>query len=259
MMLTSNWDNKDVRDVARGSNTAIFEHRLPDGRRRRATSSSTGAPRWAAGAAGFRAKWDSEAFEAQTPEFIPGVDETTSSVGLPRAAHRRGHRGHHGRGRALALPLRRPHHRRANPRGPARQRRHRRGGRLLHARPARAHRPTPPRRRTRRRLHARGRVEQIAVESTRDSRCVKTAGVHGRVHRVHGEDKLLSLWPLCVLRELRVETNARQTSTAKSGSRVFRNSRQLAAGRGADAGGVVCGVEVLEEPAAERAVAERVV
>ena len=28
MMLLSNWDNKDVRDVARGSNTAIFEHRM---------------------------------------------------------------------------------------------------------------------------------------------------------------------------------------------------------------------------------------
>ena len=26
MMLLSNWDNKDVRDVARGSNTAIFEY-----------------------------------------------------------------------------------------------------------------------------------------------------------------------------------------------------------------------------------------
>ena len=28
MMLVSNWDNKDVRDVARGSNTAIFEYPL---------------------------------------------------------------------------------------------------------------------------------------------------------------------------------------------------------------------------------------
>ena len=27
-MLLSNWDNKDVRDVARGSNTAIFEYRM---------------------------------------------------------------------------------------------------------------------------------------------------------------------------------------------------------------------------------------
>src|SRR5215203_4960320 len=28
MMLLSNWDNKDVRDVARGSNTAIFEYQM---------------------------------------------------------------------------------------------------------------------------------------------------------------------------------------------------------------------------------------
>jgi hypothetical protein len=32
-MLLSNWDSKDQRDVARGSNTAIFEYRLPGGRR----------------------------------------------------------------------------------------------------------------------------------------------------------------------------------------------------------------------------------
>ena len=34
MMLVSNWDNKDVRDVARGSNTAIFEYRLRSARAR---------------------------------------------------------------------------------------------------------------------------------------------------------------------------------------------------------------------------------
>ena len=28
LMLLSNWDNKDVRDIARGSNTAIFEYRV---------------------------------------------------------------------------------------------------------------------------------------------------------------------------------------------------------------------------------------
>jgi hypothetical protein len=31
VMLLSNWDSKDQRDVARGSNTAIFEYRLPAG------------------------------------------------------------------------------------------------------------------------------------------------------------------------------------------------------------------------------------
>ena len=28
VMLLSNWDSKDRRDVSRGSNTAIFEHRI---------------------------------------------------------------------------------------------------------------------------------------------------------------------------------------------------------------------------------------
>ena len=38
MMLLSNWDNKDVRDVARGSNTAIFEYRMDRDVRRGALS-----------------------------------------------------------------------------------------------------------------------------------------------------------------------------------------------------------------------------
>jgi hypothetical protein len=37
LMLTSNWDNKDVRDVARGSNTAVFEYALPAASSKRAT------------------------------------------------------------------------------------------------------------------------------------------------------------------------------------------------------------------------------
>lgn len=76
MMLVSNWDNKDVRDVARGSNMAVFEHTLPDGTREaRYLIIDWGASmgRWAP--IGFRAKWDAEAFEAQTPEFVRGVSE----------------------------------------------------------------------------------------------------------------------------------------------------------------------------------------
>jgi hypothetical protein len=74
--LTSNWDNKDVRDVARGSNTAVFQHRLPDGRlEARYLIIDWGASmgRWAP--VGFREKWNCEAFEAQTPEFVMGVGE----------------------------------------------------------------------------------------------------------------------------------------------------------------------------------------
>lgn len=75
LMLVSNWDNKDLRDVARGSNNAIFQYRLSDGTREaRYLIIDWGATmgRWAP--VGFRQKWDCPAYEAQTGEFIKGVD-----------------------------------------------------------------------------------------------------------------------------------------------------------------------------------------
>ena len=76
MMLVSNWDNKDVRDVARGSNTAIFEHRLRDGRREaRYLIIDWGA---ALGAWGSnvvqRGRWDPDAYTAQNELFVTGMD-----------------------------------------------------------------------------------------------------------------------------------------------------------------------------------------
>jgi hypothetical protein len=75
MMLVSNWDNKDVRDVARGSNTAIFEHRVKDGHEARYLIIDWGA---ALGPWGNnilqRGRWDPEAFAAQNETFITGVD-----------------------------------------------------------------------------------------------------------------------------------------------------------------------------------------
>ena len=74
MMLISNWDNKDVRDVARGSNTAIFQYRLPWGRKEaRYLIIDWGASmgRWAV--VGFRGKWDAEGYEAQNADFIKGL------------------------------------------------------------------------------------------------------------------------------------------------------------------------------------------
>ncbi len=83
MMLLSNWDNKDVRDVARGSNTAIFEHRV--GKRRREAryliidwGAALGA--WG-GNVLSRGRWNSEAFAAQTDQLITGLDGTTVSWG----------------------------------------------------------------------------------------------------------------------------------------------------------------------------------
>jgi hypothetical protein len=75
LMLTSNWDNKDVRDVARGSNTAIFEHRLPDGTieaRYLVIDWGASMGRW--GDPFTRSKWDCEGFAAQSPQFVAGVE-----------------------------------------------------------------------------------------------------------------------------------------------------------------------------------------
>lgn len=75
VMLLSNWDAKDRRDVARGSNTAIFEHRL-SGRRREAryliTDWGGSMGRWG-GTIVTRGRWDPEGFDAQTPHFVTGV------------------------------------------------------------------------------------------------------------------------------------------------------------------------------------------
>ncbi len=76
MMLLSNWDNKDVRDVARGSNTAIFEHRIGrDGLEARYLIIDWGA---ALGTWGnnvlSRGRWDCEAFAGQNDQFVLGVD-----------------------------------------------------------------------------------------------------------------------------------------------------------------------------------------
>ena len=77
VMLLSDWDTKDRRDVARGSNTAIFEHRI--GRRRREARyliSDWGGSmgRWGSNIV-TRGNWDPEGFAAQTPDFIVAVDE----------------------------------------------------------------------------------------------------------------------------------------------------------------------------------------
>jgi len=76
MMLLSNWDNKDVRDVARGSNTAIFEY--PTGHKKweaRYLIIDWGA---ALGSWGSnilsRGRWNAAAFAAQTNQFVLGSD-----------------------------------------------------------------------------------------------------------------------------------------------------------------------------------------
>jgi hypothetical protein len=80
MMLLSNWDNKDVRDVARGSNTAIFEYPV----RRNAWEARYLIIDWGAALGSWgsnilsRGRWNAEAFAAQNDQFILGIDGSGS-------------------------------------------------------------------------------------------------------------------------------------------------------------------------------------
>ena len=74
MMLTSNWDNKDVRDVGRGSNTAILEINNANRTERRYLISDWGGSMGKWGGVMGREKWDAKGYEKQTPDFIKGVE-----------------------------------------------------------------------------------------------------------------------------------------------------------------------------------------
>jgi hypothetical protein len=75
MMLLSNWDNKDVRDVARGSNTAIFEYTVDHTREARYLIIDWGAAlgTWGSNVLS-RGRWNAEAFASQNDQFILGTD-----------------------------------------------------------------------------------------------------------------------------------------------------------------------------------------
>jgi hypothetical protein len=76
MMLVSNWDNKDVRDVARGSNTAIFEYRMA----RNVLEARYLIIDWGAALGTWgsnvlsRGRWDCAAFASQNDQFVGGLD-----------------------------------------------------------------------------------------------------------------------------------------------------------------------------------------
>ena len=75
LMIISNWDNKDQRDVARGSNTAIYVTRVSRWKREAQYlivdwGGSMG--RWG-GSVVTRGRWDAPGFAAQTPQFVTGV------------------------------------------------------------------------------------------------------------------------------------------------------------------------------------------
>jgi hypothetical protein len=75
-MLVSNWDTKDRRDVARGSNTAIYEQVGPGGREAHYLISDWGGSMGSWGANILtRGRWDAAAFAAQTPQFVTGIED----------------------------------------------------------------------------------------------------------------------------------------------------------------------------------------
>jgi hypothetical protein len=80
-MLLSNWDTKDRRDVARGSNTAIFEHPFRHGREARYLITDWGGAMGRWGNAITRGRWDPAAYETQTAEFITAVEDGVVKFG----------------------------------------------------------------------------------------------------------------------------------------------------------------------------------
>ena len=86
MMWLSNWDAKDVRDVARGSNTAIFEYPAPRRRCREARyliiDWGGALGRW--GSVVRRGRWDCQGFAAESDAFVAGGATATScDLGTP--------------------------------------------------------------------------------------------------------------------------------------------------------------------------------
>ncbi len=76
VILLADWDTKDRRDVARGSNTAIFEHRVGRWRREARyliTDWGGSMGRWGSNIV-TRGRWDPEGFEAQNAELVKGTD-----------------------------------------------------------------------------------------------------------------------------------------------------------------------------------------
>jgi hypothetical protein len=73
MMLTSNWDNKDIRDAKdRGTNTAIFRTGM-GGDRYIYLVDDWGAAMGAWGRVWSRSKWNCADYRRQTPQFVKGV------------------------------------------------------------------------------------------------------------------------------------------------------------------------------------------
>lgn len=83
VMLLSNWDSKDRRDVSRGSNTAIFEYpvsRFASEARYLITDWGGAMGKWGTTIVS-RDRWDAEGFEAQTAGFVTAVHDGVVDFG----------------------------------------------------------------------------------------------------------------------------------------------------------------------------------
>ena len=133
LMLISNWDNKDQRDVARGSNTAIYVVRVSRWKREAQYlivdwGGSMG--KWG-GTVVTRGRWDAAGFAAQTPHFVTGVANGFVQFGYSGQRTADARALHPDRRRRVAVPLPWTHHRRAAARRPGRERRDSGRNRLL--------------------------------------------------------------------------------------------------------------------------------
>jgi hypothetical protein len=98
VMLLSNWDSKDRRDVSRGSNTAIFEYpvsRFASEARYLITDWGGAMGKWGTTVVS-RDRWDAAGFEAQSAAFVAGVHDDVVDFGY------QGQRSEIGRGIPVA-------------------------------------------------------------------------------------------------------------------------------------------------------------
>lgn len=72
MMLVSDWDNKDARDIDRDSNLAIFQKPGDNGPQYLYFIADWGGSMGRWGKYFTRDKWDAKGFSEQTPEFVKG-------------------------------------------------------------------------------------------------------------------------------------------------------------------------------------------
>ncbi len=73
MMLVSNRDNRDLRDVKRGSNTAIYQYSPNGGVEDRFLVTEWGGSMGRWGGNLSREKWDCKGYTEQTPAFVKGI------------------------------------------------------------------------------------------------------------------------------------------------------------------------------------------